>query len=137
MSYQWDSNLETGYEKVDNQHKQLIAVLNDLIEASKEGKKDEVFKVLEFLNSYTIIHFKTEEDLQLKYEYDDYAVHKQYHDAFKVNVANFSKRLAEEGSSFDLLGVITETIGDWFINHIKGDDFRMAAFIKSKENLLA
>jgi len=32
------------------------------------------------------------------------------------------------------MNVVTETIGDWFINHIKGDDFRMAAFIKSKEN---
>ena len=40
MAYQWDSTLETGYEKVDNQHKQLVAALNALIEASKSGKGD-------------------------------------------------------------------------------------------------
>jgi hemerythrin len=134
MAYLWDSTLETGHEKIDKQHKQLVETLNNLIDASKEGKdKDEIFKVLDFLTGYTIMHFKTEEDLQIKYNYVDYHVHKQYHDKFKITVGDLSKRLIDEGPSPELLGVVTQTIGDWLVNHIKGDDFRMAAFVKSKD----
>ncbi|MDR2965490.1 MAG: hemerythrin family protein [Treponema sp.] len=131
--YHWEANLETGHEKIDNQHKQLISMLNDLINASKNENKDEIFKVMEFLTGYVVLHFKTEEDLQLKYEYDDYYIHKQYHDEFKNSVKKLTEQLVKEGASNELVNIAIKTIGDWFINHIKGDDFRMAAFIKSKE----
>ena len=134
MAYQWDPSLETGHEKVDKQHKQLVETLNKLISASEEGKdSEEIFKVLDFLTGYTIMHFKTEEDLMTKYGYSDYHIHKSYHEDFKVTVGNLSKRLVDEGPTVDMINIATTTIGEWLLNHIKGDDFRMAAFVKSKE----
>jgi hemerythrin len=134
MAYQWDSTLETGYEKVDNQHKQLVLTLNKLIDASVAGKDDEeIFKVLDFLTGYTIMHFRTEEELMTKFEYPDFYVHKQYHDDFKVTVGDFNQRIIDEGPSKGLVHVVTSAIGDWLVNHIKGDDFRMASYIKSKD----
>ena len=133
MAYQWDAGLETGHDKIDNQHKQLISTLNSIIDASREGKgKDEIFKTLEFLTGYTVMHFKTEEDLQVRYDYSDYQVHKRYHDEFKVTVGELTQRLIQEGPTEELIGTVTTTIGEWLLNHIKGDDFRMAAFVKSK-----
>ena len=133
MSYQWDASLETGHEKIDTQHKQLISTLNSLIDASKEGKdKDEIFKVVDFLLEYTILHFKAEEQLQLQYNFPDYYVHKKYHEDFKVTVTGLHKELVETGPTPDMIIYVTNIIGEWFINHIKGDDFKMAAFIKSK-----
>ena len=134
MVYQWDSTLETGYEKVDKQHKQLVETLNSLIMASKEGKdSEEIFKVLDFLTGYTIMHFKTEEDLMIKYDYVDYRTHKSYHDDFKVTVGQLSKRLVDEGPTADMINIVTTAIGEWLLNHIKGDDFRMAAFVQSHD----
>ncbi|MDR2370524.1 MAG: bacteriohemerythrin [Treponema sp.] len=133
MAYQWDSSLETGYEKVDNQHKQLIAALNNIILASREGKgKDEVFKTLDFLTGYTIMHFSDEEKLQVKYDYPDYLIHKRYHDEFKATVGELTARIVKEGPSEEMVGIVTTAIGDWLLNHIKGDDFRMAAYVKAK-----
>jgi hemerythrin len=132
MAYQWDSSLETGHEKIDNQHKQLIAALNDIIEAAKSGKgKDEIFRTLEFLTGYTIIHFADEEKLQLRYNYPDYFVHKHYHDEFKLTVKDLTQRLIEEGPTEEMITLVTTSIGDWLLNHIKGDDFRMAAYVKT------
>ncbi|MCL2067392.1 MAG: bacteriohemerythrin [Treponema sp.] len=132
MAYQWDSSLETGHDKIDNQHKQLIASLNSLIDASHQGKdKDEIFKTLDFLTGYTVMHFSTEEKLQVDCDYPDYLIHKRYHDEFKVTVGDLSKRLVEEGPTKEMVGLVTTTIGNWLLNHIKGDDFRMAAFVKS------
>ena len=133
MAYQWDSSLETGHEKIDNQHKQLVAALNSIIEASQQGKgSEEIFKTLDFLTGYTIMHFSTEEKLQIQYDYPDYLVHKRYHDEFKVTVTELTKRLTEEGPTEEMIGIVTTAIGSWLLNHIKGDDFRMAAFVKSK-----
>jgi hemerythrin len=133
MAYQWGENLETGHAKIDNQHKQLISALNDIIEASQQGKgSDEIFKTLDFLTGYTVMHFATEEKLQQKYGYPDYLVHKSYHDGFKATVGELTKRLVDEGPSEELIGTVTKTIGSWLLNHIKGDDFRMAAFVKTR-----
>jgi hemerythrin len=133
MAYQWDSSLETGYEKVDNQHKQLVAALNALIEASAAGKsQEEIFTTLDFLTAYTIKHFADEEKLQRDYDYPDYMVHKRYHDEFKVTVGEMAGRIRKEGPTEELIGQVTLVIGNWLLNHIKGDDFRMAAYVKAK-----
>jgi hemerythrin len=72
MAYQWDSSLECVYELVDNQHKQLVAALNNLMEASQSGQGDQaVMKTMDFLTGYTIKHFADEEKLQVKYDYPD------------------------------------------------------------------
>jgi hemerythrin len=133
MAYQWDSSLETGHEKIDNQHKQLVAALNDIIDASRQGKgREEIFKTLDFLTGYTIMHFSTEEKLQVQYDYPDYLIHKRYHDEFKVVVDGLIRRVIEEGPTEEIIAAVTTTIGDWLLNHIKGDDFRLAAYIKSR-----
>ena len=136
MAYHWDSSLETGYPKVDNQHKQLIAALNEIAEASKTGKgKEEIFKTVDFLTGYTIMHFSDEEKLMEKYEYIDYLYHKRLHDDFKITVGNLTKQLIQEGPTEEMVSVVTTAIGDWLLNHIKGDDFRMAAYVKSREQI--
>jgi hemerythrin len=133
MAYQWDTSLETGHEKIDKQHKQLVAALNSIIEASQQGKgSEEIFKTLDFLTGYTIMHFSTEEKLQVQYDYPDYLVHKRYHDEFKLTVTELTQRLVKEGPTEEMIGIVTTAIGNWLLNHIKGDDFRMAAFVKSK-----
>ena len=136
MAYQWDTSLETGHHKIDNQHKQLIDCLNNIIEASKRGDdKVEIFKTLDFLTGYTVMHFATEEKLQKDYNYPDYHSHMRYHEEFKITVKELTQKLHEQGPTEELIGIVTKTIGNWLLNHIKGDDFRMAAYVKSKGDL--
>jgi len=134
MAYQWDSSLETGYEKVDNQHKQLVAAVNNLMEASISGKGDDVvMETLEFLTGYTIKHFSDEEKLQIQFNYPDYLNHKRLHDEFKLKVGELVQRVKDEGPTEKLINEVSSIIGSWLLNHIKGDDFRMAAFVKAAD----
>ncbi|GHV67406.1 hemerythrin [Spirochaetia bacterium] len=133
MAYQWDRSLETGVPAIDNQHKQLVAAVNSLLDACQSGKGTaEVARTMDFLTGYTIKHFSDEEKIQKQYEYPDYAIHKRYHDAFKVTVGELTKRLIKDGPSETLINEVNISIGDWLVNHIKGDDFRMAAYVKTK-----
>jgi len=132
--YNWDHSLETGYMKIDNQHMELFSKVNKLIEASNQGKSKEViYKVLKFLTEYVVMHFQTEEDLMRRYYYEDYTAHKKIHDDFKVTVGELSAQLEEKGPTREMIALITKTINAWLVNHIKGDDYRMAVFIKSKD----
>ena len=132
--YQWDSNLETGYAKIDSQHKQLIGMVNKLIEASSSGKDAAVvMEALDFLARYAIEHFADEEQLQQSYKYPDYAGHKRKHDDFKVVVGDLIQRVKNEGPTEELIEDVCFTIGSWLLEHIMGDDFRMAKFIKAAD----
>ena len=135
MKFQWNPLLDTGHEKIDKQHKKLFSILNNLVEVSEQGKgEDNILNVLVFLTSYTLMHFQTEENLMIKYGYKEYSAHKHYHEDFKLTVAKLSNQLAEEGPSKDLLEIVIKTISDWLINHIKGEDLKIAVFIKNKNN---
>ena len=135
MAYQWDSTLESGYEKVDNQHKQLVAALNALIEASHSGKGDKtVLETMDFLTGYTVKHFADEEKLQQEYNYPDYLNHRKIHENFKLTVKDLTDRVIKEGPSEALVDEVSARLGAWLLNHIKGDDFRMAAYVKTASN---
>ena len=134
MAYKWDSSLESGYPKVDNQHKQLVAALNNLIDASTSGKGNAaVMDTLDFLTGYAIKHFADEEQLQVKYDYPDYLIHKRLHDEFKGVVTDLTGKVRKEGPTEEIISEVTSIIGAWLLNHIKGDDFRMATFVKAAD----
>jgi hemerythrin len=133
MSYTWSKDFETGVEAVDRQHQQLVMTLNQLIEACQKGSGvEELERTLEFLVGYTIKHFADEEALQVRYVYPEYLRHKSYHEAFKKTAASYVERLHKEGPNPDLLVEVYTSIGNWLVDHIKGEDFKMATYVKAR-----
>lgn len=132
--YKLDSTLETGHAKIDSQHRQIFAAYGDLAEAL-QGKKgrDEIGKTLEFLTGYVRMHFEMEEGLQLQSGYPDYQRHRRIHAEFKSTVDRLNGQFGRDGPSDEFIASVTRLVGDWLFNHVRGDDFRMAAFVKSKE----
>jgi hemerythrin len=138
MEYQWQDYLETGNIKIDNQHKLLIEYLNNLSNAFSEGKAvKEIEKTMDFLIAYTIKHFNDEEKLMKEYNYPDFLLHRSYHEDLKRAIAGFVERFKTEGSTEELAASIISTMGDWLVNHIKGDDFAMAAYIQNHRNRIS
>jgi hemerythrin len=133
MEYKWDKSLETGNEMIDTQHRQLFLAINELLRACENGEGEaKLKKSLDFLTEYTIKHFFDEEQLQQKYQYPDYPNHKNYHEGFKKVVRDFSVKLIMQGVSEPLIQEVQVQIGDWLVNHIKGQDVKVAAHIRSR-----
>ena len=129
----WDPNLETGHVAVDNQHKQLIASVNDLFDAYRSGKgRQEVERTMDFLVAYTIKHFNDEEKLQEKYGYPHYLVHKQIHAEFRDVAQQLLNGLYQGGPTDEFISHVCATISQWVVNHIKNDDSKMAAYVRSR-----
>jgi len=134
VRFAWDRTLETGIAPIDNQHKQWIAAVNALFGAHQRGKGvKEVERTMVFFVEYTLKHFNDEEKIQEKYGYTQHLEHKQTHDIFKGEAQQLAAVLHREGPTDELITHICVTIGRWVIDHIKHDDFKMAAYIRDKE----
>jgi hemerythrin len=132
MEYEWNSNFETGIEAIDIQHKQLFAAVNHLIDTCRSGKgTEELEKSLNFLSDYTIKHFFDEEQVQQKYHYPDYPNHKKFHENFKATVRDLKVKMIMKGPSEELVKEVRAKIGDWLVTHIRGQDIKLAGYIKA------
>jgi len=127
----WKKDYEVGYAKVDEQHKELVSIINQLADAMEKGKgKDELGKVLHFLANYTVSHFKTEEDLMTAGNYPGYPAHKKIHTDLLTQVGDLVKKF-DAGKSVLTVSVMT-FLQDWLINHIQGEDVKLAGFLNRK-----
>lgn len=134
MAYNWTNDLLTGNTQIDNEHKELIKAINDLLDACSKGKgRAEVEKTVKFLSSYTKTHFAHEEVLQMKSKYPDYVNHKKYHQHFIATVDDIQKKLLATGPSIALVGEINTKVANWIITHIKKEDVKVAAHIRNNK----
>lgn len=127
----WSSTLSVGLNCIDEQHKVLVDLINELYQAMSNGSpKAAVANVLKKLVDYTKTHFKFEEDLFRKHGYEEMAEHIQIHGKLVAKLVDFQEQFKTGKSdiSIDLL----EFLKDWLITHIKKTDTRYVPFLKSK-----
>ena len=127
----WSRELETGYEKIDTQHKQLFKMVSDLIEScQRKDSRITIEETLLFLVEYTAKHFADEEKIALLYKYPQFAEHRRMHVKFTELVGNFVKQYEEDGDSESLSTTVHKVIVSWLIQHIQGEDAKIAYRIK-------
>lgn len=132
MAFSFTTDLYTGNATIDSQHKELIAAINNLLEACSQGKGRQTLNdTANFLYNYTSKHFADEEKLQQASKYPDYTNHKQYHENFKKVVQDIVAQLEKDGPTIAMVGKVNTSIGGWFVNHIKVEDAKVAAHIRS------
>ena len=127
----WNDSLSVHVAEIDQQHKKLIEMINELNDAMKVGKgKDVLEKIVNNLIGYTATHFKTEENYFAKFGYPDTENHKKEHAAFVQKVSDF-----KTGFETGKLAVTIEVmsfLSDWLKNHIMGTDKKYASFFNEK-----
>ena len=124
----WDDSLSVNVNAIDEQHKKLIALINELHAAMKDRKGNAIlFDVVKRLKDYTVTHFQFEEKLFDKYGFPDTKAHKEIHKTFVDTVANFDADLRSGRAtvSMDVLRFLKR----WLIEHIKGTDKGYSKFL--------
>lgn len=127
----WSDEYSVSVKEMDEQHKKLIAMINELNEAMKSGKgKDVMEKILKNLVDYTVTHFASEEKLMQSGDYPGYLAQKSQHEALTKQVIEFQTKY-HEGKA--VLSVeIMSFLKDWLVNHIKGSDKKYGPFLNKK-----
>ena len=99
----------------------------------KQGTaKDEVVRLIEFLDKYVVIHFGVEEKYMIDYNYTGYSLHKTKHEWFKKEFSDIRIKLDAEGITPDVIMLSNNLLITWFSNHIRSIDMMLGSFLKSK-----
>ncbi|WP_404382889.1 bacteriohemerythrin [Caenispirillum salinarum] len=118
-----------GVAAIDEDHRKLMEITNDLYRAVKAGNDgaamDRAFK---HLTAYTSKHFKEEEDYMERVGYPERNRHARHHAQFieRVETLYNTYRGGDQTAGMDLLALL----GNWWRNHLEGDDSQLARFIK-------
>ncbi|MFZ5572665.1 MAG: bacteriohemerythrin [Thermodesulfobacteriota bacterium] len=126
-----DGNMSVKIAEIDQQHKALVNLINNLFDAIKEGKSNQIFeKLISDLIKYTQFHFSTEEKYFTQHAYPETQLHKAKHQEFVETVLRFKKDF-DAGKTGLTMGIL-DFLRDWLVKHIMGEDRKYSAFLLSK-----
>ncbi|PKN07089.1 MAG: chemotaxis protein [Deltaproteobacteria bacterium HGW-Deltaproteobacteria-8] len=127
----WTDDLSVGVRLIDEQHKVLLGLINELHAAMRARKSDAVLVgVVERLKQYTVKHFGQEEEYFDRYGYPETAQHKEYHRKLVQQVLDFEAGLKSGRAKVTM--EIMRFLKDWLIGHIQGTDKKYTTFLNSK-----
>ncbi len=133
MAIQWTENLAVGVDMIDNQHKGIFSRVNNLLNAMAQGKgRDEVGKVITFLADYVVKHFRSEEEIMIKNNFDGYPSQKEEHAQFIRDFSVLKKEFETSGVTSHLVIQVQQKLCNWLTNHIGNEDKKIGAFLKMK-----
>lgn len=128
----WRKDIEIGIEKVDNQHKKLITLINELYNSYiKKTHKDKVIETISSLKEYSIYHFNTEEKIFDEKKYPHKAEHVAEHEKFITKISEFCEKYEKQEGVLTLR--LLMYLQKWVLDHIKKEDKKYAQFLKENQ----
>jgi len=127
----WSSTYSVGIKSIDDQHKELINLVNDMYNHIPGDEKTEraYFKnVIHQIVEYVKTLFATEEKILLASKFPGYAEHKKAHDLFILTVIE-NIRDYEDGKKINLAS-FTYFLKDWILTHIAITDKQYFDYLK-------
>jgi hemerythrin len=131
---QWSDEYSVQVAEIDQQHKKLVDLINELHQAMKEARGREVIgKILADLISYTKFHFSAEEKLMKNKNYPDFQNHKIEHENLTQKVLSFQEQYMDGKLSLPV--EVIQFLKDWLLKHIKGSDKKYTPYLLEKVDL--
>lgn len=128
----WSQDYSVGVVELDNHHKQLIKMINELYFAMRNDRGQQVVAaIVKEIGDYARMHFQTEEKYMRKVEYLGLLKHIREHKGFVEKAQEMAQR-CEEGE-FILSFEVIQFLSDWLKNHILESDMKYAAALKNKD----
>jgi hemerythrin len=119
--FKWSDAYSVNIKTIDEQHKELVNILNRLFIAVSMREGDKVIAgILDALMAYTQTHFALEERLLRQAKYKDFVAHKAEHTKFLDQLDQLCKKhlLEEKPIYFEMLSFLKR----WLKEHIQGVD---------------
>jgi diguanylate cyclase (GGDEF)-like protein/hemerythrin-like metal-binding protein len=137
--FPWNDNFKTGLTLIDDQHRVLVSLLNNL--ASHVAFRSEMFslaEVFDALTDYTIYHFKSEEAIWAKVFADDHSMveHLAVHEHF-IQTLTALKEARKNTPSDRVAHDALEFLTRWLASHILEKDRFMAYTVLAMQEGLA
>ena len=134
MALEWKDEYRTSVDEVDEQHRKLFAILNDLEKIVTQGiyGSPKVDNYLISLAKDTRIHFSFEENCMRRYNCPVALANKESHEQFLYRFENFQREYKAGGSNALLLKNLREMAERWAIGHICNIDIHLQSCVRKE-----
>ena len=127
----WSNALSVGVKEIDDQHKKLVDLANQLNDAMKAGHgKDAIGSILVELVRYTQSHFAFEEKLMDTHKYPATEKHKAEHKDLVKSVGDFKAQFDRGDAT--LTTSVMNFLRDWLTKHILSSDRALGRDLNTK-----
>lgn len=132
MRFDWDPALETGHKDIDDQHRGIFALANELEDAlgGDDFDVDTVENAIYGLTDYVVEHFSDEEALMAEVHYPGLPAHCSLHEYLTRETMSIAARYFN-GERI-AASKIAPFVAGWLQEHIRGEDVRFVAYLKSR-----
>ncbi|HBO45943.1 MAG TPA: hemerythrin [Planctomycetaceae bacterium] len=121
----WKAFYSVGNAAIDDQHKRILDIINDLHSAIEDGDEmDTLNSLLGRMVDYTNTHFQFEENLMKECGYPHLEEHRQLHNELRRKTAGLRSH-AEIVTGSDLLSFLKT----WWIDHIQEMDQQYSPYL--------
>ncbi len=128
----WKDEYSVGIAKIDDEHKQLIAMIDkahDYVES--QPNSEAVQELLADMENYAVSHFDTEEAYMKVYDYPETKKHKAEHAVFLKRVKEADINFADDTFVPGTVKILS-FLADWLVKHIFGSDKQFGEFLMEK-----
>lgn len=128
---EWKDSYSVGIEAIDNDHKKLLNLINQLQTAAHYQTDPQYEReAFDALVDYTKTHFKREEELMETHGYPTFTAHKAEHEAMIAKVNEMLQRYQDK--PHDTIEEAVQFLKKWLIGHINGTDQGYSQFLRDK-----
>lgn len=131
-----DEKMAIGIKLIDDQHKEFLKIINKLSTSiHRHSQKKDIVTIVEELINYATYHFKIEEELFEKFQFEEMDNHKKEHDLFTSKFLELKDRVSNDElylkkHAIDIASDTFQFIINWFLEHIVGSDKKYAQLLK-------
>ena len=118
----WDDKYKIGYKRIDDQHKELVNIINGLYNCigysrSEDKKLKDAFKnALKKTVDYVSYHFSYEEKIMTAIKYRKLLEHSSAHREFTQTIYDYTQ--SYENGSLEAVHNLVKYLRDWLLNHV-------------------
>ena len=125
----WDDVYSVGFEPIDNQHKALVTMINDLFTSCKQGAEAADMAFLQTIKKaadYARNHFSNEDKYMLQASYPDLNEHRKLHDDFLATVL---KAIQDFNAGKTEPIELARFLKKWLLTHIAESDKQYSPYL--------
>jgi hemerythrin-like metal-binding protein len=129
--FEWGSDLVIDGGPIDDDHRHLVDLVNELHTATSQGQGQTVVeKILDDLIASTQAHLLREEAAMSSAGFAHLDQHRLGHTAFVGKLRDLQRRY--EGGSITVASQLSTLLRDWLSLHIRRSDRELAGLLKRK-----
>lgn len=115
----WKPALEVGVQEVDNQHRELFALFNSILEAARVGEPGQMATHLENMGNRTAAHFAFEQE---RFAGIDAALRAEHIEEHRKLLDEYGEQVDDWRDNLISTREIVRFISIWLVRHIAALD---------------